>query len=596
MSTLHALTRWALVAAFSLVTASAQNVLQVPGAFATIQSAIDAASPGDTVEVASGTYFERIDFSGKDIAVVGQGPNLSVINGASPNFGSTVTFSGGETAAARLSGFRITGGRGTLLTGGVQKLIGGAIVCFSASPTIENCTLSGNNLPAISGPLVMVGGGGMAVSGPGALPLIRRCVIENNMVHVPMTGLVTLQVMGGGVLFENGAIGRMEECVIRNNEVTTAPGLGDGGGIGSSGPLGLFRCTISGNRAGDGGGVVALGSTRIESCRIIQNQATTGCGGGLALGDAGQATHEVAGCVVAGNTAAVTGGGMMAVNVTLDHVTVADNTAASDGGLHLPTGFAFIERSIVWGNSPDVFCNADALVIDSCVAGATESGCVGKGSSNVVDIDPMFVSPPAGNFAINPASPLRDTVQSSSPTLTEDIDGDPRLFCPLSDMGADEFYGFDDIAAGTVGAGAGGPFDVLLINGENGGIDRRVVLEQEDSFTLEVLQPPGQNQAADFIIFGFIGIPDPGMVQVLPMGVGSTAIPVEILTPGVPGAFTLTASQGGIPSQLVTSTPAPWSLTSPGAPFELKISFQGVITDGAGGLDVTNGIIVEYRE
>jgi hypothetical protein len=46
-------------------------VLHVPGVYGSIQSAIDAAQPGDTVLVAPGTYFENIDFSGKKILVTG---------------------------------------------------------------------------------------------------------------------------------------------------------------------------------------------------------------------------------------------------------------------------------------------------------------------------------------------------------------------------------------------------------------------------------------------------------------------------------------------------------------------------------------------
>ena len=59
--------------------------LTVPGMFPTIQDAIDAALPGDIVEVAPGTYMENIDFIGKDITVMSVGgPNVTIIDGGNP--------------------------------------------------------------------------------------------------------------------------------------------------------------------------------------------------------------------------------------------------------------------------------------------------------------------------------------------------------------------------------------------------------------------------------------------------------------------------------------------------------------------------------
>lgn len=48
------------------------QILYVPADHPTIQEAIDAASEGDTVLVAEGTYYENIRFEGKAITVASQ--------------------------------------------------------------------------------------------------------------------------------------------------------------------------------------------------------------------------------------------------------------------------------------------------------------------------------------------------------------------------------------------------------------------------------------------------------------------------------------------------------------------------------------------
>jgi len=101
-----------------------------------IQDAINAASPGDRIEVREGTYVENIDLMGKAVTLYAlDGPGETIIQG--DGTGPVVTCDSGETAQTGIVGFFITGG-------GNFGTLGGGIRIVNASPSIIGCKIETN--------------------------------------------------------------------------------------------------------------------------------------------------------------------------------------------------------------------------------------------------------------------------------------------------------------------------------------------------------------------------------------------------------------------------------------------------------------------
>jgi hypothetical protein len=73
---------FALRAASGAETPLSGTVLNVPSRFPTIQQAINAASKGDVIQIAAGTYNETLTVDGKSLTLAGNGSGSTIISGA----------------------------------------------------------------------------------------------------------------------------------------------------------------------------------------------------------------------------------------------------------------------------------------------------------------------------------------------------------------------------------------------------------------------------------------------------------------------------------------------------------------------------------
>lgn len=155
-----------------------------------------------------------------------------------------------------------------------------------------------------------------------------------------------------------------------------------------------------------------------------------------------------------------------------------------------------------------------------------------------------------------------------------------------------------DAAAGAVGAGFGGPYDVVLVDGSAGGNARVVDVAVNTPVSFDVLQPPTRTLPADFLLFGYVGIPAPGAA--VPLGIHGDLcfLPGDDSTPTSIGQrFLLSSSLPALPGaiQLLGGNPTPWAATVPGSPQPVEFTLQGVIAETQSTVKTTNALVVRIQ-
>ncbi len=256
-----------------------------PSAYRAIQQGIDAASDGDVVLVAEGTYVENIQFNGKNIVLTSTDPlNPNVVANTTIDgnqAGSVVTFAGSENETCVLSGFTILNGNAQY-GGGIRGETWGDLT----QATIQNNRITSNSASC---------GGGLS-----------QCegTIHNNTITANSAGA------GGGLNNCDGTI--------RNNTIT-ANSARSGGGLSACDGV-IQHNTIMNNSAPDyGGGLYYCGGT-IQNNTITANSA--GIGGGLNKCDG-----IIRNNTIAGNSTESKGGGLYYCGGTIQNCILWGNIA-----------------------------------------------------------------------------------------------------------------------------------------------------------------------------------------------------------------------------------------------------------------------------
>ena len=240
------------------------DIRRVPSEYATIQEALDAANPYDTILIAAGTYYETNLTPGDDDLVI-QGVldadgNPAVIIGPDPNEKSSASImsidgvDGLRIEAIQLAGNQSSTGAGMAVESGSLVVedcvfsdnLGGGLNCFSADMTINSCTFRDN---------ASAGGGGTLFDQ--SLATLDDCEFENNQAKGP-----------GGAIASKASDLSVSDCRFESNSTLTV-----GGAIfADSSTLDIINSEARANVASQGGGLfLSSTQTSIASTRICGN-------------------------------------------------------------------------------------------------------------------------------------------------------------------------------------------------------------------------------------------------------------------------------------------------------------------------------------
>ncbi|MCK4658194.1 MAG: right-handed parallel beta-helix repeat-containing protein [Phycisphaerae bacterium] len=406
-------------------------------AYTDLQNALSAANPGEDVWVAEGTYTPAVTFqllngvglyggfpsSGGPWASRNWVANQTTLSRSGS--GNVVTGTGTDNTAV-LDGFTVTNGGCGLYSYG------------SGSPTVTNCTFSGNGTgvynylgsPIVTNCTFSENNRGMTNSSSG--PTLINCTFSENSA--------SYESHGAG-MYNNNSSPTLTNCTFIGN--TTNGNHTYGAGIlARESNLTLTNCTFIGNRTGDwdcrGGGIYSYWSCTLTltNCAFIGN-----CGGTRGWSQGGgvhdrEGTLTLTNCTFVGNSAAPGG-----------------NENGCGGGLYTTSSAAMIRNCIFWGNGahhgPQIYATYGGVNARySCIQG----GWSGTGN---ISSDPQFVDYSGGDYRLSSAnhSPCIDRGNNADVPggITTDLDGHPRFVDdpdttdggsgtpPIVDMGAYEY-------------------------------------------------------------------------------------------------------------------------------------------------------------
>lgn len=336
--------------------------------FTTVQSAIDAAGDGDTVEICPGTWSEALSVPGgatltlrsrsgsaEDTVLDGGGERRVLYVGS----GATLTLEAlGFANGAQPNSFRESG-------------YGGAVYARSASLTVTDCVFEDNSAGYGGGAILAGGvltvtgsrfsgnssgyeGGGidyLSVEGVDSSLLVEGCAFEGNQASYE----------GGGLAI--GASAETADALVRSSTFSDDTAGSSGGGIAIGGwksmTVSIEDCAFTGEYAGYGGGAIGGGSWASSELEIVDSAFARNSagyeGGALAFGSWAYDIVRVEGSTFEENSADNSGGAVElgswgSVELWVSDSTFWENTsdqgaAVSLGGWSTDTDATFIRAT-----------------------------------------------------------------------------------------------------------------------------------------------------------------------------------------------------------------------------------------------------------
>ncbi|HJR80936.1 MAG TPA: choice-of-anchor Q domain-containing protein [Anaerolineales bacterium] len=402
----------------------ANNGTSWTDAYTDLQSALSAATSGDEIWVAAGTYKpttgadRTISFALKNgVAIYGGFAgtetllserdweiNLTILsgdlNGDDVGFTNNsensyhVLTGGGTDSTAMLDGFTITAGyaNGALL---VHRR-GGGMYNDGGSPTLTNLTFSGNS---VSGPSTSDGGGGM-YNYNNSTPILTNITFSGNSAP------------SGSGMFNSG-----------------------------SSPM-LTNITFSGNSASNGGGGMfnVVSDPTLKNVTFSGNSAANG--GGMYNGTSNPSLINVS---FSENSVSSHGGGIYNFNSDpiLTNMTSTGNSASGRGGgmYNTDNSGPFLTNTILWGNTassegPEIYNGhlSTPVISYSLIQGSGGSGAgwdtsLGTDGGGTLDVNPLFVNAANSDLSLQALSPAIDAGDNTAVPggVTTDLVGNPRF-------------------------------------------------------------------------------------------------------------------------------------------------------------------------
>lgn len=326
--------------------------------YTSVQYAIAQATTvdGDIVQVAPGTYFESIDFLGKELVVGSSGGSSVTFLDGSQGTDSVVTVASGEPQDTMLSGFTVRGGSGTF-DAQANVARGGGIYCAQSALRVQDCDIVENGT-LLPGTAIVKGSGGGVYAGNGASLIVISCTFQTNQASEG--GALWVEQSSASVFFSS-----FTDNMART-QVSSAPfAAGRGGAIGAVGSsFDLDSSIVQLNQAealqsqlATGGGLYLQGGTAsVLNCQIYANAAgmiSTGAfrgqGGGIAAFAAQPQDIQIGNCEIVSNLASAAGGGILGTcRVTIS--SIHENTSAQGAGVCAHD--VEVMNSDIWLNFP----------------------------------------------------------------------------------------------------------------------------------------------------------------------------------------------------------------------------------------------------